>query len=957
MKIRLAGGVVASDLCVWVPRSSGPARVVDESAMPPGAAVALGPAAATDEEVRCAVAELTRLVKAGGVVAAGAGVDLGSGFRSARLAGARGDQRDAVLAALRVLGVEDTHRLGDRAGFLVALFGPAVTKRVGAAAEEAIREGRWAAVHLASAASDVLGPEQVERVLELRAPEGVDLTPAGPPSALAQHLRQVLEPVTRPRRPALILDLWERVLEHHAGLARRERRLATQSRRDRVDDLRARRRHDDDELILWRLRAWLGDQEPSLADAARWVPPDDYWYDLFGRLLQDALAATALLRTAVAVADHGFDEGLARSAPVIRAAHAQPYRVEGRTRPVPGLAGLPARPGVYIRDIDRRLTGDRPRDTTLEAYVRARLARARDYALAIIETAERLFAESTAFRRETLRPWARADLRSWREGAGYGSARPPDEWGGIPPWTGPLLGDEEQLFRRLAAAPEASPADVEVVGDLLWYAELIDALAALYGHDAARATPGTGAPWFDHDPPPPEPEPLSPRLDSIRLAVSSAAQLVALGGTPPKGVRTWTDFTTGLMAATAITEALTGEFAVPAALAALDGTIVPGTGARFRVARNARTLAEWSDYMGNCIAGPYYRDNAQAGWCVLAGLYDKDGILLLNAELSPRRPAVRGWQVTEIAARFNATPEWTLERRFRDWVATLPGVIAATAEEPQDESPPEPSGRRRPRPRLVEEVGPALETLAERAWRDGVDAEVIGVFAALARTPPDAALVRLRRMGPDQLADACRRALDDGAVDLDRLWAATGVRPLRTAIESPDPALRQHVDRLAPLLGDPPFPKSLHRLVKRPAIADAHALDLMARRTRRAIGLLASRDDAVIARAVSRRATEPLLCALTVTITCRSPAIALTPVAPPRTVTVPGHPATDLSDENGPWQHALPIARELGADTEAFWDRIAEHGLRVPASWLGPGGWTALWSRARRPAPRRRMGE
>ncbi|GAA4627427.1 hypothetical protein GCM10023196_039580 [Actinoallomurus vinaceus] len=948
MKIRLAGGVVASDLCVWVPRSSGPARLVDESTVPPGAAVALGPVAAADEEVRDAVAELTRLVKAGGVVAAGAGVDLGSGFRSARLAGARGDQRDAVLAALRVLGVENAHRLGDRAGFLVALFGPAVTKRVGAAAERAIHEGRWAAVHLASAASDVLGPEQVEQILALRAPEDADLTPAGPPSALAQHLRQVLEPVPRPRRPALITDLWARVLEHHAGRARRERRLATQSRRDRICDLRARRRHDEDELIVGWLRAWLGGREPSLAEAARWVPHYHHWQDVFGRLLQDALAATALLRTAMAVADHGFDEGLARSAPAIHAAHAQPYRVEGRsTRPVPGLTGLPARPGAYVRDIHRRLTDGKPRDARFEAYVRQRLACARDFALVIIETAAHLFEESKGLRDEVLRGWGRSGLGSWREGAGYGSARPPDAWGGIPPWTSPLLGDEEPLFRRLAASPGASPAEVEVVGDLLWYADLIDALAALYGHDAARATPGIGAPWFDHDPPPPEPEPLSPRLDSITLAVSSAAQLVALGGTPPRGARTWTDFTTGLMAATAITEAFTGEFAVPAPLAALDGTIVPGTGARFRVARNARTLAEWSDYMGNCIAGPHYRDNATAGRCGLAGLYDKDGILLLNAELSPRRPAVRGWQVTEIAARFNETPEWSLEQRFRDWVATIPGMTATTvAGEPQDESPPEPVGRQRPRPRLVEEVGPALETLAERAWRDEVDAEVIGTFAALAQTPPDAALTRLRRMGSDQLADACRRALDDGAVDLDRLWAATGVRPLRTAVEALDPALRHHFDRLAPLLGDPPFPKALRRLVKLPAVADAHALDLMARRTRRAIGLLASRDDAVIARAVSRRATEPLLCALAVTVTCRAPAIALAPVTPPRTVTVPGYPVTDLSDEDGPWQHALPIARELGADTEAFWDRIAEHGLRVPASWLGPGGWTALWSRA-----------
>src|SRR5262245_48574816 len=130
MKIRLAGGVVASGLSAWIPRP-GPVRLLDEADAPPGAAVALGPDGATDEQVRRAVAELTGLVKAGGVAAAGAGVDLGSGFRSARLAGARGDQRDAVLAALRVLRVENADRMGGRTGFLVALFGPRVTKRVG----------------------------------------------------------------------------------------------------------------------------------------------------------------------------------------------------------------------------------------------------------------------------------------------------------------------------------------------------------------------------------------------------------------------------------------------------------------------------------------------------------------------------------------------------------------------------------------------------------------------------------------------------------------------------------------------------------------------------------------------------------------------------------------------------------------------------------------------------------
>ncbi|NUT46026.1 MAG: hypothetical protein HOV94_01725, partial [Saccharothrix sp.] len=71
-------------------------------------------------------------------------------------------------------------------------------------------------------------------------------------------------------------------------------------------------------------------------------------------------------------------------------------------------------------------------------------------------------------------------------------------------------------------------------------------------------------------------------------------------------------------------------------------------------------------------------------------------------------------------------------------------------------------------------------------------------------------------------------------------------------------------------------------------------------------------------------------------------------VAAARRTTVPGFPAGDLSDEHGPWQHALASAAELGAPVEVFWDRVAEHGLLAPAALLGRGGWPALWGRAHR---------
>lgn len=53
----------------------------------------------------------------------------------------------------------------------------------------------------------------------------------GPASALAQQLRRVLDPLTEPRQLELLLDLWARLVEHHARLAGRGRLLATQRRR------------------------------------------------------------------------------------------------------------------------------------------------------------------------------------------------------------------------------------------------------------------------------------------------------------------------------------------------------------------------------------------------------------------------------------------------------------------------------------------------------------------------------------------------------------------------------------------------------------------------------------------------------------------------------------------------------------------------------------------------------
>lgn len=160
-------------------------------------------------------------------------------------------------------------------------------------------------------------------------------------------------------------------------------------------------------------------------------------------------------------------------------------------------------------------------------------------------------------------------------------------------------------------------------------------------------------------------------------------------------------------------------------------------------------------------------------------------------------------------------------------------------------------------------------------------------------------------------------------------------------------APREH-DRLGALTDGSPLPRTLRALVRRPEIAPAHALDVVGRAVRAAMGALL--DDDALGRSVADRPSTELVCALAIAATCtpQSTPDTRVRVVAPRQTTVPGFPATSLADEHGPWQAALPAAAELGAPVELFWQRVAEHGLLVPAALLGRGGWPALWRRAHR---------
>ncbi|MET0491958.1 MAG: hypothetical protein ABW000_02380 [Actinoplanes sp.] len=930
--VKLAGGIVAG----VDRRIAGVDPSIRVAALPPGDPVAVGPAGVEPGDETRARASLRRLIAAGGVVAAGADVDLGGGFHSARIEGGAGDRRDAVLAALAVPQFAD--RLGAPAALLVALFGPAATKPLGAATLEAIAAGRWPALRYAVAASDLLGPEQLVRLLSLTAPEGVDPFPDGLPSVVAGHLGRALGAYSAARRLRLLTDLWEQSCAAGTERLRRERLRESQGRQDRFEDLRDRRKAMENDTLDVVLHSVFG-REPDLREVALWRPPGRYWAARFNRMMNDALAATVLARVAVTAAEAGVEEALVRHRTEIEAGAATLTNAEAgiSARKAAGRTGLPARPGNYLRDLRDRV----PRGARREAYVRERLARARDYGRVAMDVADdfltvRAYGDP-GHDQDGVKAWALAGLGPWRAEVGYLS---PDRLGGwdfYRPYQ-----DVEPLASRLTADP---PAATELCGDFFWYAELADALARLHGHPAAEITPSDVGPEIVVDPAAPD-EPLVPKADSIALAAARTAQLVELGGKPAPRPRSFTELVAGLLAEAGIAEALTGGFPIPPAVDAADGTVLPGAippavdaadgsvlpGAevRIEVARTGRQLADWAGYMGNCIAGEYYAAQAAEGRSVLVALRGADGKLVANVEL--RRSTGR-WRVSEIRARFNDEPDAELLHRTREWVRTL---TPPPVEPPAPEIAP---ARRRParRPaaaaRMTRELGDRLAA--------AVPVRPSAVLAGLIGAPPTAeGLVALRRAGSAAVIRGCRSALSGSGVD--ELWQASAGRPLSEAVAALPEGERE---RLAPLLIDAPMPGASRRLARLPGVAPAWTAEMVALRVRAALGELVRRDAPELADAMVSRPHGPLLRAAALTVTSWGGVAApVTAVAGRRRVTLPGYPRSSLRDAG--WEAAWADAVELGAVREAFWEQIAGHGLLVPSSWLRAGGWVQLWGRS-----------
>ncbi|MFD0475783.1 hypothetical protein ACFQ0B_51875 [Nonomuraea thailandensis] len=419
------------------------------------------------------------------------------------------------------------------------------------------------------------------------------------------------------------------------------------------------------------------------------------------RTMADALAATALARTAVNVGDHGVVQGMNRSTAVLTAAARAMRSEEARdaARRVPGLAGLPARPGCFVRDLAAQL------GNPSEPYVRQRLARAAEYAELVLDVVTDRILEY----RDQLGEWSVANLRDWRDSVGYLGHRDPAHWA-----QPPVAVDRPPLMERLESSPGAAPAEEETAGDLLWYAELADTLAQLKGHDQADVEYGPRYPYVDCAPAPDDERQLVPSLRSIPSALAGAAQLVSFGGRPSRQARTWPDLTDRLLAGLGVTERLTTAFRIPEPLLTLDGALLPGAQVRLEFGRNARMLAQWATYMGNCIASLPYVEAAEEGRSALVALRDESGRIVANIELEPH---ARGWRAGEIRARFNADPDPDLRRQVLAWAAALPSPvpdepIGPPAREHLPE--PRPGGRRRA-DRTFQEVSGALARLAADA--------------------------------------------------------------------------------------------------------------------------------------------------------------------------------------------------------------------------------------------------
>ena len=953
--LRFCGGiVVAAGHRAWL--VADPGAEVHASRRHPAEPVVVGPPDARKADVDRARREARRLLKEGGPLAVAAGIDCGAGFRTAVLEGGEESRRDAVLAAVELLGVDQLDRVGERGAVLVALFGPRATRRVGKAAMDVLARGQCSSLRLAVAASDLLNPEQLEDVLALAAPAGTEPVPREHNMlALADQLQALLGPSAPRRRLALIRSLWDDVVRWQTSATVRAR-----ARRRRVSQARLAAcqrdvRHSDDEW--WRLQAQrIVGLRPTAAQMLAWTPDPATCWAAVARGFQEAVAATTILRIALAAEDQPVETAvLDRLDQLAYAAtcHSQGvpdraatlHRFRGRGCPASDRAGqlacaalLASDPGLLARFVE--VDGARLDRRNVNAFLGERLRDACELAHAVYDSS---FALLDILQRASVDVPGTPALAEWRGLAGYGPARDPRTWNYR--WLGAY--DRTGLMERLARAGDAAdPAKAELLDDGLWFIDLADALAAWYGHERAN-TDYVNIDIIDVDPPAPPADPRSPLLESIPLAVAGAAQLVAIGATPPPRRSAWGEFADGLVQQ-GETLGLSDEFEVAEEVAAWDGRPLPATDLVLEVARTPQRLAEWGNWMGNCIAE--YADTAKERFALLAA---KEPAGKLVANISIMRGG-RRWRIDQALARFNEQLPEDVRAAIGGWVESLP-VPSATTPAGVGRAPGAGrGGRRGRRPSARERLGRATAALGgavgelegaapphvllpiavELGW-SGDDGDWLSPFVAIARP---------RRAGP--LAAATARALADGA-SLAEVWHATGWRPLASAIAGLD-GTDVDLGRLAATT----VPDSLRPALRDPRVWSARVLDLAALRVRVALGELLAAGDARLDEAVVRAPHTGFVTAGVLVVTAgHHDQRALDWISVDREGVVPGRPRSTLSDPAGPWAAGRAAAAEMGAAPARVDEVLADapgRFLVAPQAWVAARGWSGLWARAHR---------
>ena len=1050
-RIRGSGGIVLEgDRRVWL--VADPGEEVLDWRRSPAAPVVVGPPTATRAEVDRARRDAQRLVARGGPLVAAAGVQVRA-FRTARLEGGTESRRDAVLAAVEVLGHKGLHRIGEPVAVLVALFGVRATKRVGAAALDALAHDQLSPLRLAVAASDLLAPEQLESLLALRAPPGTEPVPKGDAVVLGRQLASLLGPYTAKRRVALLRSLWDDVVRWQLSAIARGRARRRPTSPAAIDRWHRQVRRPDS--AWWQARAATAfGGEPDALALATWVPSRDVWQEALVRALHECAAATTLLRTALASEEQPVQAAVVSHLDaldhVATAGGDNPGAACQRAALLVATVALASDTAPSGGD---RL-GGRDVDPLLATQLRDAWALAHATLAATLELGAAIQRSPIAGEVSAL---ASPAIAAWRAVGGYGPARPPGEWHFR--FLGPATVDSlagrlaaqgvegveaadaaealagrlaaqgvegveaadaaealagrlaaqgvegveaadaaealagrlaaqgvegveaadaaEALAGRLAAqgvegveaadAAEAlagrlaaqgvegvEAADVELLDDGLWIADLADALATWYGHPRADVY---GVYGVDVDPADDEDDPRAPRLESVPLAAAGAAQLLAIGATPPARPKTWEALVAALVAA-AENLGLDEPFPLAAEVAATDRTVLPDIDLHVDVARTPRQLAEWGNYMGNCIAG--YADDANRRYALVA-LRDASGRLAVNLALQrgPRR-----WVVTEAFARFNEDLSPELRVRLDAWAEQIPVAIPAR------------SGRGAARPRRTSSGGrrpPARDRLLRAAARLGDElgdlgaAEEVAVMASalgpLARElgwagddptgddtdrdwlDPFVAIARPRR--PGALAAATGRALGAGC-PLAELWRATATRPLLAAIERVgdlDVDLRR--------LTGTTVPSALRLGLRDPRVRAGRTIDLAGRRVRVALAELLAAADPRLDQAVVERPSLGFVTAAVLTLTARDGQVVQpvdwVPVAGDGSLL--GRPGSSVRDEGGPWAAARAAAIEMGVSAERLDEVVSDapgRHLLVPTAWTAAGGWTGLWARAHR---------